>query len=61
MKLFKDFGIRALFGTLIIAGFLYFFWLAMTRYPQALIIVKDAFVGLITMIVGFYFGQRSVK
>lgn len=68
-KLVSDFGIRALFGTLLIAGFIAsFFYVLVNFFTQSLDIevlkllvglVKDVYLPVILLVVGFYYGQRA--
>ena len=61
MKLFKDFGVRSLFGTLIILGFLVSMFYSMIHNPNLLPFIKDCFVPIVLCVISFYFGQRSVQ
>lgn len=61
MKIITDFGVRALFGTLIIGGFLGTTIWGMTHDPSVLTHIKDLFVPLVMAIIAFYFGQKSAK
>ena len=61
MKIVNDFGVRALFGTLIIGGFVASCFYGMIYKPQILVFVKDCFTPIVMAIVAFYFGQKSVK
>jgi hypothetical protein len=59
MKLKNDFGVRAWFGTLVIGSFVWLFSYALVKVPQALVVVKDAFVPIVMAIIAFYFGYKS--
>jgi len=59
MKLFRDFGIRALFGVIILCGFVFSTIYCLLYSPDKLSAVKDIFMPLVMAIIGFYFGARS--
>jgi len=58
MKLFKDFGIRALFGTIILGGFLGCTIFSLVYRLEALEKIKDIFMPLAMAVIGFYFGSK---
>jgi len=51
MRLIKDFGIRALLATSIVWAYLYFIGSAKN--------IPEGMTALVSMAVGFYFGNRS--
>jgi hypothetical protein len=56
LKLLHDFGVRALFGTLIILpSILTLCWLAINGSSESLVLIGE----LAGIVIGFYFGQRS--
>ncbi len=58
MKLLKDFGVRALLGTLVVAPTSITLCILASRgSTEALVMIGE----MATMAVGFYFGQRSIQ
>lgn len=68
-KLVSDYGIRALFGTILIVGFIIsFFYVLVGFFTTGLELevartlaglVKDVYLPVILLVIGFYFGQKS--
>jgi len=60
-KLKEDFGIRALFGTVIIVGFVFSIIVAMFFKPEVLEMIKDIYVPVVTIVLIFYFSLKAQK
>lgn len=61
IRLFKDFGVRALFGTLIIGAFAAIFirfGLALPATLENFRAIGEIGIPIVTFVLGFYFGQR---
>lgn len=55
-KLKNDFGVRGLFGVLLIAGFIATTFYAIKTRPDTLAELKNIYSPIVMLVIGFYFG-----
>lgn len=58
-KLSKDFGVRSLFGTILICGYIVLFTFTLFYRANLLDKVIQGFSNIVMAIVAFYFGSKT--